>query len=491
MTDATTPPAGPPSQQPGSRGGGSDQTPIDHVTVRRVGRPWIPVLLAVLLLAGMLIYLLVPGVLRFPEDTARLNDQALLDAQQATNRALEDRIAELTGVLDRAVCEADNALFEQSQGRLLPLNPERLPPGTPITPPDALPAPPDAAERGLPDAETLVDVLDASTAFILAYTPNAQGGPQRVEIGSGVFVAPGRVLTNLHVLGQPPGQRIIVFSPRMGRPAQARLLADSGSTEPGTVDLALLEVEGADDVPPLPLAPEANRLQPVIAAGFPQIVIAGDEAYQAIIQGDLSRVPTLAFTDGIVTSTQRPQGVALVLHTATVSQGNSGGPLVDQCGRIVGLNSFVRSESTFRRLNYALSAETLRGFLAEHGVSPIVETNRCRLLLPESEDGAALPPRVVPQDATLSPGRTRTPGGSVPRGNGSGAETNGEAEGDGSGSGAAATPTPIEGDPGIIQRILRVPTGLPPLRSGGGDEDADASDAADDDATPSPEATTE
>ena len=61
--------------------------------------------------------------------------------------------------------------------------------------------------------------------------------------------------------------------------------------------------------------------------------------------------------------------VRAVIHTASISSGSSGGPLVDGCGRVVGMNTFTRlEERTSRALNFALAATEIVGFLEESGV---------------------------------------------------------------------------------------------------------------------------
>jgi len=73
------------------------------------------------------------------------------------------------------------------------------------------------------------------------------------------------------------------------------------------------------------------------------------------------------FTSGDVNTVQpQASGVSLIIHTADISPGSSGGPLVDKCGVVVGVNTFVMApgDSAEGRRLYALSSDTLRKFLA-------------------------------------------------------------------------------------------------------------------------------
>jgi S1-C subfamily serine protease len=77
-------------------------------------------------------------------------------------------------------------------------------------------------------------------------------------------------------------------------------------------------------------------------------------------------LPAPLFTSGDVNTVQpQASGVSLIIHTADISPGSSGGPLVDQCGVVVGVNTFVMGpgDSAEGRRLYALSSDTLRKFL--------------------------------------------------------------------------------------------------------------------------------
>ena len=61
-----------------------------------------------------------------------------------------------------------------------------------------------------------------------------------------------------------------------------------------------------------------------------------------------------------------------IIHTATIGHGNSGGPLVDEGGCVVGVNSWLAldtaGEQIFQTFDQALNSSELRKFLDEKGV---------------------------------------------------------------------------------------------------------------------------
>jgi serine protease Do len=147
-------------------------------------------------------------------------------------------------------------------------------------------------------------------------------GPATVAIGrsgrgSGVVVAPGRVLTNAHNLRDRTTQ--VTFGD--GRREQGSV---SGADPSG--DLVVLEVD-TGDVAPVEFAtdgPTAGSVVFAVARGL--------------------RGTRIGF--GLVSGTQRPfrgpRGRRIsggVEHSAPLARGSSGGPLVDRAGRVVGINT--------------------------------------------------------------------------------------------------------------------------------------------------------
>ena len=143
-----------------------------------------------------------------------------------------------------------------------------------------------------------------------------------VVSGSGVVVTPeGELLTNHHVIDKAE---------------EIRCLLTDGSSYPATVlgfdqdlDVALLKLERPADAPPLPFAELS-----------PDTVQIGDVVLAMGAPWGLARSVTM----GIISCTDRYlEGAGrytLWYQTdAAISPGNSGGPLVDTEGRVVGLNA--------------------------------------------------------------------------------------------------------------------------------------------------------
>jgi len=150
----------------------------------------------------------------------------------------------------------------------------------------------------------------------------------RVEgsLGSGAIVrADGVIVTNNHVIAGSD-EVMVQLADRRQFPAKV-LLADERS------DLAVLKIDaGAEALPVLPLA-----------------------SREALEVGDLVLAIGNPFgvgqtvTNGIISALARTEvgsGVSQYIQTdAAVNPGNSGGPLVDMSGNIIGINTFIVSRS--------------------------------------------------------------------------------------------------------------------------------------------------
>ena len=134
--------------------------------------------------------------------------------------------------------------------------------------------------------------------------------------GSGWTAAPGIVVTNAHVVAGQDDTEVITHD-------GAELAATAIAYEPRD-DVAVLAVDGLTAAP-LPTAPRARRGTVGAVLGFPGA-------------GEFSAVPARMGTTGEVTSQESygdgPVQRQMTSFRAGVEQGNSGGPVVDDTGRV-------------------------------------------------------------------------------------------------------------------------------------------------------------
>ena len=205
---------------------------------------------------------------------------------------------------------------------------------------------------------SLAQALEQATVLVVS-----AGG----DSGSGFFVAPNYVVTNHHVVGRAaPGSEALVLSKHLKTGYIGTVVATSQTGQGTAADFAVIKV---DDVPagsvrPLPLAAEPAALSDVIAAGYPSIAIAQDRNLRRLLAGDLKAAPEVVLTKGTVSAIQnKERNTPMVLHSADISAGNSGGPLIDSCGRVVGINTYIVTSRQTTKANYALGSSWLAAFL--------------------------------------------------------------------------------------------------------------------------------
>jgi S1-C subfamily serine protease len=318
-------------------------------------------------------------------DAARIDEQ--VTRQRATNDALRVEIEQARQALQGDVCRVEG--FGQS-----PLTPPQI---TPMQP-SALPPTPQGQQAF---QGTLIEMLDQATVLVLGPLANGQG----VGTGTGFVVAPGLVVTNAHVVAPLDPARVYVVNRRLGRPVTMQVVARTPDPAPGRADFALLRLPAdAPALAPLGLTRVASRLDPVIAAGFPQAIMQTDENFRALLDGNIRAIPELAVTDGLISAVQNlPSGLTVMPHTAAISRGNSGGPLVDRCGRVVGVNTFgFFNAEQGERVSYAQKEDSLHAFLVANGVT-----------VPELT-GACQPAAVAGPAPTASPAAPGAPAAAAP-----------------------------------------------------------------------------
>ncbi len=194
--------------------------------------------------------------------------------------------------------------------------------------------------------------------------------------GSGFAVTPTRIVTNAHVVRealQDDSLRIGIVPSEGDEAVYGRALAVSPRN-----DLALVELTGALRLPPLTMASNAARDSgDVVAVGYPMNV---DRA-QGLDIGDIFRSQPPVKSRGALAGARPSRQFDTLLHTAAIARGNSGGPLVDACGRVVGVNSFgAESGVSDAEFFFAVSNRELLPFLEANGVAARVNDLPCRSL---------------------------------------------------------------------------------------------------------------
>ncbi|MGY6552173.1 MAG: trypsin-like peptidase domain-containing protein [Erythrobacter sp.] len=205
-------------------------------------------------------------------------------------------------------------------------------------------------------------------------------GDQLVPVthGTGFAVTPTRIVTNAHVLReatQDDTLRIGIVPSQGEASAYARIIALSPRN-----DLALIEITGSNlRVPPLALAggQDAAAMGEVVAVGYPMNV----DLAQGLSIGDIFRAQPPVNSRGFLSGERPSRQFDTILHTAPIARGNSGGPLLDSCGRVLGVNSFSadgNSGGGGADFYFAVSLRELLPFLRANGVDPQVNTLPCR-----------------------------------------------------------------------------------------------------------------
>jgi len=222
-------------------------------------------------------------------------------------------------------------------------------------------APPNSFDAAV---DTLIKKVSPSVVQIIvtAYAPLQDAdrgnagvvfGKQRAS-GSGFVIDPdGYIITNAHVVSG--AQRVqVVLPPAQPDGSLATALSTRIEVVPAKIigvakekDLALLKIDGAH-LPALPLAAYRDLRQghAVFAFGSPEG-----------LRNSISH--------GVISAVSRqldPDSPSIFIQTdAPINPGNSGGPLVNFNGEVVGVNTFILSQSGGNEgLGFAIPCATVR-----------------------------------------------------------------------------------------------------------------------------------
>lgn len=204
-------------------------------------------------------------------------------------------------------------------------------------------------------SRAVVSVVERLAPAVVSLELRARRGRGAGGSGSGFVVTPdGYLLTNSHVVAAGEGADAILVRTADGCVSQGRLVGDDPAT-----DLAVVHVDPS-------CLPRAD----------------GRIAYVALGQGARPRAGQLAIaignplgfestvSTGVISAlgrSLRGRGGRLIddvlQHTAPLNPGNSGGPLLDSAGRLLGVNTAIIARS--QGLGFAVGADTAAWVLAQ------------------------------------------------------------------------------------------------------------------------------
>lgn len=195
-----------------------------------------------------------------------------------------------------------------------------------------------------------------------------------ISHGTGFAVSGDTVVTNAHVVRdalRDEGMQIGIVPNGGGEAVYGRIVAVLARN-----DLALLRITGSLRLPPLALAggapPDSGE---VTSVGYPMNV---DRA-QGLDLSDIFRSQPPVKSRGYVSGARPSRQFDTILHTAPIARGNSGGPLLDPCGRVVGVNSFgADNDGGDAEFFFAVSNRELVPFLRANDVEPRIIAAECR-----------------------------------------------------------------------------------------------------------------
>ena len=172
-------------------------------------------------------------------------------------------------------------------------------------------------------AEEIYGIAENSVGEITVYDEDGNA----VALGTAFVISEdGRMVTNYHVIAGAHSAKVVIANDTFD--VQYVLAYDK------EIDIAVIRISITSSTP-LTLHSEG------VKGGMPVYAVGSSEGY------------TLSFSTGVVASPDREiNGVHYIQHEAAISHGNSGGPLFNKYGEVIGINTMTNIEG--QNLNFAL-----------------------------------------------------------------------------------------------------------------------------------------
>lgn len=177
-------------------------------------------------------------------------------------------------------------------------------------------------------ASELYEMILQSVGEIVTYDQNGN----KLALGTGfVSNSSGKIVTNYHVIENAYSATITINGTRY---SIAQVLAYDKK-----IDIAVLQIS-ARDLPAVTMCERSHRVGEVVYAFGSSQGLTG------------------TLSEGIITYSDRfLDGVSYTQHDAPISSGNSGGPLINKYGEVIGINTWTVQNS--QNLNFAINISEL------------------------------------------------------------------------------------------------------------------------------------
>ncbi|MBI4304861.1 MAG: trypsin-like peptidase domain-containing protein [Chloroflexi bacterium] len=230
----------------------------------------------------------------------------------------------------------------------------------------------DAANKGEPEAATPIAVENGSLPSLREVVSKVSPAVVSVDVnitaldfflrpveqhsaGSGVIIRPdGYIITNDHVIASANSIQVALADDRV---FPARVVGrDSRS------DIAVLKID-ADGLPSLEFAEKSSARVGDWVVAFGNAL--GLEGTPTVTVGIISALGRTVRTSSGTTLTD------LIQTDAAINEGNSGGPLVNLNGELVGINTTILAEA--RGIGFSINSDTVQRFTTD-----LIEVGRIR-----------------------------------------------------------------------------------------------------------------
>ncbi len=162
--------------------------------------------------------------------------------------------------------------------------------------------------------------------------------------GSGFFVKKGLIATNLHVIGEARRIRVTTSDGK-------ELTVKSIHASDRKLDLALIRVT-EEDVPTLPLGSSDD-----IPDGLSVVAMGNPQGFR------------FSVVEGVVSATRAMEGYSMIQLAIPIEPGNSGGPLLNRQGQVIGIPSLKSQVSD--NIGFAMPVNALKLLLESPNPIPI------------------------------------------------------------------------------------------------------------------------